>query len=102
APPCSGRWRYGLAVERQVVSDHPEAIAQRLVLEDMPPLPGIGAGGVLQQERNAVAALFEVDAMFDAVEIEMNVTADRMVETGRWLAHDRHPRINSINRRRAG
>ena len=66
---------------RQVVSDHPEAARELRILEQVAPLAGIGAGGVLQQ-RDTSSGLFEVDAILDVDDVEMDVAAGGGIEAG--------------------
>ena len=45
----------------QVVRDHAEVRLQVRILEEVPPLPPIRAGGVLHDQRDPAAGLLEVD-----------------------------------------
>ena len=42
----------------------------------------VGCGGVLADKRNAGAVLLEVDAVFDALNVKINVSSNRRVEFG--------------------
>ena len=61
------------------------------VFEEMAPLPRVGPGRVLQQQRNALARLLEIDAVLDVVnrrapvprgKTELTVRVGRGLELG--------------------
>ena len=61
-------------MERQVVGDEPEVVGDGRVLEEMAPLQTVGASGVLQQQRHALAGFFVVDAMIQTVELHVDIS----------------------------
>lgn len=73
-PPAIGRIR--AAVIREVEGDHSEVRRDRLVQQEMPELPAVGAGGVKTEQRYALPCLFEVDAIAFALDVEVQVPTD--------------------------
>src|SRR6266571_947624 len=80
APPLLPRGRQRLAVIRQVIRDHAVVSRDMRVVEQVAPLAAVGAGGVLEQQRDTFAGLFEVDAVFEAIDGEIDVAAGGSVE----------------------
>ncbi len=70
------RRRQQFAVIGKVGGDHAEARSDFAIFQQMPILAAVGAGGVLAYERNTPAGLLEIDAILDAVELDVNVTAN--------------------------
>ena len=91
APPRDTvRWQR-LPVVGQVPGDHAEALGDLRVLEQVAPLLAVGAGRVLEQERHALPALLEVDAVAQARDVEVQVAArsrGRSAASGARLAQD--------------
>ena len=58
----------------------------------------VRAGGVLQQQRDALAGLLEVDAVVDTVEVEVDVAADGAVEPAGATAGDGPGRVRQRRR----
>ena len=66
----------------QVVGDHSEVLLESGILEQVPPLPPVRPGGVLQEQSHVAGSrLLEVDAVLDVVEGQIDVAANRIVET---------------------
>ena len=79
--PAVGRRR--LAVPRHVEGQHPEALRDLGVGQQMAVLPVVGAGGVQADQRDPLAGLLEVEAVRDAVDLHPQVAADHRLERGR-------------------
>ena len=76
-----------LAVVRQVVRNHPEVPLQLAVFEEVPPLPAVRPGGMLQDQRNALPRLLVVHAVLDALDAHVAVAADRAVDLAIDVGH---------------
>ena len=80
-PPLDGfRWQ-GLAVIGEIGNDDLKSPRDLFVVQQMAPQPPVGCRGVLADKWNAGAVLFEVDAVFDAVNVKINVSAHRWIES---------------------
>jgi hypothetical protein len=79
-PPFNGfRWQ-GLAVIGEIGNDDLKFSRDLFVVQQVAPEPPVGCRCVLANKRNAGSVLLEVDAVFDAVNLEIDVSADRWVE----------------------
>src|SRR5260370_27636609 len=63
-------------MQGHVERDDEKILRELFVGQQMPPLPSVGARGVQTHQRNAGAALFEIDAVHLAIDLDMDVAAD--------------------------
>jgi hypothetical protein len=64
----------------QVGHDHAEPAGDVGIGQEVPPLLAVRPGGVLANQRNALSGFFEIHAIFNALNFEPDVTADRGLE----------------------
>ena len=64
-------------MEREVVRDQAELVGDLGHLEQVAELHAVRSGRVLQEQRDALPGFLEVDAMVDAVEVDVDVATDR-------------------------
>ena len=75
--PAGGR--AGFAVARHVEGDAAEAAGDVGVVQQVPPLAAVAAGGVQQQQRHALAGFLDIDPVRPALDVHAQVTAgDRL------------------------
>ena len=67
-------------MERQIVGDHPESLLKLAVLQQMPPLPAVRAGRVLQHHRHALTGFLEIHPVLDAADPHVDVATDDRIE----------------------
>ena len=81
-PPFDGFWWQGLTVIGEIGNDDLKPLRDLFVVQQVSPQPPVGCRSVLADEGNAGSVLLEIDAIFDAVNLKINVSADRRVEFG--------------------
>ena len=86
-PPLHACRRNGLAVERQVVGNHPELLLQVGILEHVPPLPAVRSRRVLQHNRDALPRFFVVDTVLHPLNPDVDVAPDRGIELPVHILH---------------
>ena len=88
--------RKGFAVERQIPGEDAKVPGDFRILQQMAPLEAVRAGRVLADERDPGSVRFVVDAVFDAIDRQVDVAPDRLIvfchsvdlSALRVLAHD--------------
>ena len=84
-PPVVGR--VGPAVPRHVEGDHAALRRDIRIVEDMPELTAVRAGGVQADQWHALTGLFVEDAVLAAETFDIDVTADDRFQGGIRLRH---------------
>ena len=81
---------------RKIVRNHREISLQVWIRQQMPPLPGVGTGGVLKQQRHGPdARCLIIDAHLDPCDRNVGITTYRIVRFSKRLrvrnARDNRP-----------
>ena len=80
----------------QVVGNEPEAAGDLRPLEQVTPLRPMTARRMLQEDRDTLPRLLEINAVVLTLEVQMNIAADRRLDRavrppppGRWWCRSR-------------
>jgi hypothetical protein len=102
-PPLLAMRRKRLPVERKIKSDGPKIAGHFRIAEKMAILPSVRACCMPEKQRNALAGLLVIDAVFHPIDYEIDVAARYRVPLGHALPPELNScRINASMRLSAG